>query len=374
MSLNALAPKTYEVVTASSRPPYVWLLGDGPVRPADSLTLEEFESAAEFAMDCWQVLPALAPRLLAWSQGRFEDSPYASKIRDLSIGIQALARVQTTLLQRFTSEMDRQRIPYVLLKGSASRLTCYPEPTMRGGLDVDIGVPHGFLDRAEAIVLEQGFLYSSLDETKRHFFQITEEERADVEANHYELACLVRKQVIRDLDPEEDGAIRRSISFLRPWHVNPNGDLGCYVTFDIHHGLCLDIEVDSVVTTSERTQIAGYSARTPRADWAVFHLIFKIYWEGVHNYRKGGYQYADLIRLIPRVRGALAMGLISLLSHYYLEAAAYYVLRRLQTEFHLKLSPELEAFVDLAGDPPEDEFPNDINDLGDMWPKIWGYR
>ncbi len=371
---NAPAPKNYETVSVSSRPRFVWLLGDGPVRPDDSLTLEEFESAAEFALGCWQILPAILPRLLAWSQGRFEGTPYATKLRDLAIAVQVLARVQTKLLQRFTSEMDHKRIPYVLLKGSASRLTCYTEPGMRGGLDVDVGVPRGFLERAEAIALEQGFLYSSLDDSRRHFFQITEAERADVEANHYELACLVRRQVIRDLEPEEDAAIRRSISFLRPWHVTSSGELGCYVTFDIHHGICLDIEVDSVVSTSDRTQVAGYSARTPRADWAVFHLIFKIYWEGVHNYKKGGYQYADLIRLIPNVRGALAMGLISLLSHYYLEAAAYYVLRRLQTEFHLKLSPELEAFVELAAEPPQDEFPTDINDLGDMWPKIWGYR
>jgi len=106
----------------------------------------------------------------------------------------------------------------------------------------------------------------------------------------------------------------------------------------------------------------------------VFHLIFKLYWEGVHNYRKGGYQYADLLRLIEHLSNKAALSLIDLLEKYRLEAAGYYVLRRLDTEFHFRLPPSLKEFIRVTSIAPSNEFPNEVNDLGDMWPKIWGYR
>jgi hypothetical protein len=108
--------------------------------------------------------------------------------------------------------------------------------------------------------------------------------------------------------------------------------------------------------------------------WAAFHLIFKIYWEGVHNYRKGAYQFADLVRLSPKLQGREVSRLADLLEQYGLEAAGFYVLRRLEPTFGATVSPELRALIDRLAVPPADRFPEEVNDLGDMWPKIWGVR
>jgi hypothetical protein len=353
---------------------FVWLLGTGAIPQPTGLSFEEFKSACEFALSCWQALPVIRPRLCAWAGQQYADSALISQISDLTISVQTLARAQMHLLRRFTQELERQQVPYVLLKGSASRLSVYASPDLRGGLDVDIGVPAKHIRRAERVVKSQGFLYGSLDDSRRHFYRISEHTRASVEENHYELACLVRRQTIRGLDPKVEAAIRRTISVLRPWHVTENNEVACYVTFDIHHGICLDIEVDPIVASAQRRHAKEYSAQTPSLEWAVFHLIFKLYWEGVHNYRKGAYQYADLVRLIPEVRGKAASTLIKLLSEYYLEAAGYYVLRRVESDFGMKLSPELQSFLSENAVPPNDQFPTDVNDLGDMWPKIWGFR
>jgi len=353
---------------------FAWLLGTTEPPQATNLDLDEFAAACEFARSCWQVLPVVAPRLFAWTGSRYLDRPLARQLQDLAASVKALAGVQMFLCRRFTRELERRQIPYTLLKGSAVRLLAYPRIDLRGGLDVDVGVPYNYLDEAEQVAVSQGFLPASLDASGRHFYRVDPFERSIVEANHYELACLVRRQVIRDLDPAVEDSIRRSIPLLKPWHLTANDEVSCYVTLDVHHGLCLDIEVDPIVESARQWTSDSYSARIPQLEWSIFHLIFKIYWEGVHNYRKGAYQYADLVRLIPQVQGRTALALIDLLSKYRLEAAGYYVLRRIESEFGLSLSSELHSFLVTNSEPPQDEFPRDVNDLGDMWPKIWGVR
>lgn len=353
---------------------FAWLLGTG-APPSEVPGGADLEAAASFATECWQLLPEILPRLLAWGGRASQQSADTQRLRDLATSIRMLSAVQYELCRRYTDELDKQRIPYVLLKGMAARLALYSEPTSRGSLDIDLGVPAAYLSEAERIATTQGFLPASLDPDRRHFHRVDPVERQRVEAEHYELACLVRQQTIDGLPPETAEAIRRSIPVLRPWHESPDGSLGCYVTVDVHHGLCLDITVDDVVSSARRSSGDSYSPLIPSPTWALFHLIFKIYWEGVHNYRKGGYQYADVVRLTSSIlTDRDARQLVELLHAYGLRAAGYFVLRRLVSEFGLQLQPSLLEFLEENSHPPKDAFPLDENDLGDMWPKLWGYR
>jgi hypothetical protein len=357
----------------AGRQRFAWLLSPFGAPEGSASSLAEAESACSAALSCWQVLPAMEARLLAWL-GSYADTDAVRNLHEMAVGIRTLAGVQETLKRRFTRELDSSGVPYVLLKGSATGLIAYPQSDLRCGLDVDIGVPADHLQRAEDIARAQGYVPASLDETGRHFIQVDDDERRAFESTHYELACLVRKQVIHGLQPEVASAIRTSISMLKPWHVTSNDEIGCYVTLDVHHGLCLDIEVDPLVESAERWRAGDYSVLVPRPEWLVFHLIFKIYWEGVHNYRKGAYQYADILRLLPLLTGSAAAKLIELLSEYSLEAAGYYVLRRVESEFGGHLNHELRELLVLQAEAPTGVFPNEVNDAGDMWPKLWGIR
>jgi Uncharacterised nucleotidyltransferase len=352
-----------------------WLLADGPVPHEEPPSRDELQAAYAFALSNWQVLPVVYPRLRAWLGDRYADDPLVEGLRDVYVGVQVLTGMQTRLCLRFVGELARSGIPYSLLKGSALRFSAYASPEQRGGLDVDVGVPFEFLADAEDVARSQGFLPAMLDAERRHFLQVDEEDRRAVEANHYELACLVRHQVIHDLPAEVEEAVRRSVDILAAWHVTPEDELGCYVTLDVHHGLCLDISVDPVVDSAQALESADFgTVYVPTPAWAAFHLIYKIYWEGVHNYRKGVYQYADLVRLAPQIRGDETDLLVALFERWALEAAGFYVLRRLESDFGLPLDGPLRSFVGRAALPPRGHFPSEVNDMGDMWPKIWGYR
>ena len=169
-------------------------------------------------------------------------------------------------------------------------------------------------------------------------------------------------------------SVAQSIPTPRTWHETEEGELACYVTFDIHHGICLDIPVDEMVESARTVNRQGNSVRVPQPEWMMLQLIFKIYWEGVQRYRmRGLYQYADVVRLVHEIEGPSASRLFELLKQYELEAAAYYVLRRVESDFGLKLGPELREFLNQASIPPTDYLPTEVNDMGDMWPRLWGF-
>jgi hypothetical protein len=114
--------------------------------------------------------------------------------------------------------------------------------------------------------------------------------------------------------------------------------------------------------------------QVPPLEWTLFHLIYKIYWEGVHHYGKGAYQFADLARLVPSISESTFERLVQILAKCRLEVAGYFVLRRLSQNLGLSLQPEIERFLERTARPPLDRDPLQVNDLGDMWPKIWGAR
>lgn len=367
-----LKPKAKDVERADR---FAWLLGSDESKPAVRFAPEQLEPARTFMLRNWQVLPVMAPKFLHWIGPRLQASPEAGHVRDVTAAVRALARIQMLLANRFANELERRGVPYVLMKGSSAALSLYSEPDLRSGLDVDVGVPRSHIREAERIAREQGFVPAAFDEDNRHVHAISEYEKKLVEAEHYELVCLNRRQVVRGLHPDDDAAIRRSIPTPRPWHETEDGELACYVTLDIHHGICLDIAVDAMVESARKQTRNGYSAWIPQPEWMMLQLIFKIYWEGVQRYHaRGVYQFADLVRLVGQIQGPAASRLFDLLEQYELEAGAYYVLRRVETSFGLKLGPELSDFLTRASIPPTDYLPSEVNDMGDMWPRLWGFR
>lgn len=370
-----MVPERAKAEDAEQPDRFAWLLGTDKTRPTFRFSPAQLEPACAFMLRNWQVLPVMAPRFLNWVDRKHHDAPEVQQIRDTTVAVRALARMQMLLLDRFVTELDQQQIPYCLMKGSSIAFTVYPEVDLRSGLDVDVAVPKRYLRRAERVAREQGFVPAAFDEENRHAYPVTEAERREVEAGHYELACLNRLQVVEGLSPEDDAAIRRSIPTPRNWHETEDGELACYVTLDVHHGICLDIPVDEMVDTARQETHHGYTAWLPQPEWMMLQLIFKLYWEGVQRYRsRGVYQYADLVRLIPQIKGDVAARLFAILNQYELEAAGYYVLRRLETTFGLKTGPDIHEFLTEASIPPTDALPSEVNDLGDMWPRLWGFR
>jgi hypothetical protein len=353
---------------------FAWLLSEVADAKGNLLDERDFQVACDFAFSCWQVLPSVGQKLL---QDKGVDSyqpSLAKKLRDRMHAVTAFARVQTALCQRFTEALESGGIPYTLLKGSAARLIAYPHPFMRTGYDIDVAVSSIHIRAAEAISLELGFTQAQWNDESKRFRRANPSLRAAVESQHYELGFLVRHQVIHGLEKEVEQAIRCEMAYKNLWHSTKSDDLACYVTLDIHHGISLDINVDPLIRSSQRWVNESYVASIPDGKWLLLHLIFKIYWEGVHNYGKGSYQYADLVRLLPLTTENQLEALLELLQRYNIEVAAYFVLRRLENHFGLSLPQCLRQFIDKMAKPSREAMPMALNDLGDMWAKIWGYR
>jgi len=137
---------------------FLWML-DNKYTPQNFLSDEvSVKLACEFALDCWQILPTVWSRLenLVKSSGSY--STYLEPVHDRLTSMQVLAKVQHRILGRFLSELESQYIPFVLLKGTASRALVYKQETDRCGVDIDIGIPKEAIYDAEKIALELAFI------------------------------------------------------------------------------------------------------------------------------------------------------------------------------------------------------------------------
>jgi hypothetical protein len=352
----------------------VWLLGVGGV-PSSNLTKEVLMEACEFALNSWQVLPSIWQRMQKWAGPGIADLPVMAPVRNRLVSMQTMARIQHVLLERYVAELERRHIPYVLLKGDAARVLCYDHVYDRCGVDVDIGIPNQCIKEAELIAIDQGFVQAEWDARSKRFYPGSACRRAQVESRHYELGFLARDQVIRDLDEETISAIRHDLPYQEAWHEDDRKRLACYVTFDLHHGLTLDCNLDGALSTARMIVQDGVSFRVPSHPWILFHIIHKLYLEGVATYRTGGFQYADLVRLVAQLGKSEASRLVTILSKHTMEIPAFYVLRRLPSEFEIQLSPPLQELVSRHRrilDHDTDAYI--ANDFGDMWHKLWGYR
>jgi hypothetical protein len=354
-----------------------WALGVGAKPPSvDPATATR--SLWHFATRNWQIAPLLSSRVRQFAAfvGVNGDADQdLDRLHALATSVRALAEVQMLLTDRLCAQLSAADIRYALLKGAAYRVVAYKAPNDRGAIDIDLVVPRATLAATEGALRAQGFLPAALDETMRHFRVSDPAERAAVEAHHYELGQFARRQVIESAPPWVAECIVRSERHaLVPWHVLKDGRLACYVVVDVHHALSMDIPADEVLISAQETLHRGRSVRVPSPDWLLFFLIYKLYWEGVNTYGTGAFQYADLARLLTTARCGTAEAMIRLCRRYGLEAAAHYVLRRVPQYFGLELDEELQSFVRRTRVVPYKVDAISRNDLGDLWPRIWGYR
>ena len=361
-------------VRAKTPDRFAWLLDNKLDAKPEPPEAQEFAQACDFGVSAWQVLPAIGKRLIEWGGPALSEEPAAQRVQDRMLSLDVLSRIQLRLCARLIETFHHRGIPYAMLKGSALRFAAYSNPRQRIGKDFDIAVPRRFLRRAEQAALNCGFDPAQWSPAKKRFHRADPALRASVEAQHYELGFLVRRQLADDLTEAEAAAIRRDLDSQFIWHLTDQNELACYVSVDLHHGLSLEVKVEPLVDRAVPARWNGLSVQLSPPEWTLFHLIYKIYWEGVHNYGKGVYQFADLVRLIPKTSEVTFTRLLEILGTFRLEAAGYFVLRRLKQNFGMTLQPAIEEFLERESQPPLDREPMQLNDMGDMWPKLWGKR
>lgn len=308
---------------------FAWVLNADCTPPPLNLVESDISPLCTLALDCWQVIPSIAPTVLGLAGSKHRDHPMVQRVRDKTVSVSTLAKIHWKLCKRLLLTLNEVSIPYALLKGTALRLVAYSDPQSRCGYDLDLAVPSRYLQKAEEVGKKLGFVSAEWDEGSKHFHKADPRRRLFVESQHFELGFMARRQIIRDLAVEDEEAIRRDLPTQKVWHQTDTGELACYITMDVHHRLSLDIPAAPLIQNANVMSLEQIPAKIPPIEWLLLHLIYKIYWEGVHNYGKGLYQYTDLAKLITRVTVTEFETFLNLLTEYNLEVAGYYVLRRL---------------------------------------------
>lgn len=345
------------------------MLVGAPFELPDGSVLADF---ASLARRNWQIVPLLRSALQHSGQERHRPAAWVEFLNE-SLAVEAFSAVQVEALGEVCAALGEARIRYALLKSSAVRLTCYGDPVHRTGWDLDVAVAHHDLGAVTEVLEELGYAASQFNPLTRRFGAADPQLRAAVEAEHYELGFMVRRNRVRGLSRGERAAISGRLAESRHWHSDDNGELCCYTTIDVHHGLSLEISASELLLSAKPFIWNTREVWIPSLAWLAFHVIYKVYWEGVHAYGKGLYQYADLCRIVGRMQEKDACELIALLDAAHLRAAGYYVLRRLPTALGTPLPDSLTDYVAACAH-PEAQDPVACNDLGDMWDKLWNRR
>jgi Uncharacterised nucleotidyltransferase len=348
---------------------YSILAGTTPIVIAD----EALANVAEFSRHNWQILPLVYACLRQVKANSELNSLVGNVFVDEAVAIEVFSTVQLQALMEICEALATTKIRYALLKASAVRLECYQDPLHRTGWDIDIAVEICDLNRTKQLLEALGFYPAQFDTKTGRFAPADPVLRASVEQQHYELGFLVRRNRIFGLSEEQLTAIERHLSKSRHWHTDNEGSLCCYTCVDVHHGLSLDMPTSALLEHSRPIIWSGLEIWVPSLAWLGFHVIYKLYWEGVHAYGKGLYQYADLCRIVGLMDSSDVYQLIKLLDGSNLRAAAFYVLRRLPTVFGVDLQEEIRDYLESCAIPENDD-PLMCNDLGDMWEKLWNRR
>lgn len=338
-----------------------------PLQPEDSKRL------LELLLQNWQLLPQMrCPPTDKSLCAALTQRDY-NAITNAALAIDAFSRTQYAVVAPLLNALEENGIEYSLLKGAAAAHLLYDKPSNRTGWDVDIAVRPGDLRRAEGLAIRFGFFRAQQDSKTKRFHPANPRLRALVESQHHELGFLVRRQFVTNLDPRTRQAIQESTWSHRYWQTaNGGSEPWCYSAVDIHHGIALDIDLKDLLDRARLIQTNSGVVRVPTMDWVATILVYKLYWEGVHKYRKGLYQYADFCRLVRQFDDEDFYLFLDHLDRLNLIAAAHYVVRRLPA-FGTPLTGREVALVELSSSPP-DVPPSELNDLGDMWPKLWGRR
>jgi hypothetical protein len=322
---------------------------------------------------CWQILPSLPEELVNGAAAKILLPSDHRRLVNARLAVIAFQKAQIVGCRPLLQALEKNAVSYSILKGAAAACVLYPERYMRAAWDFDIGVSWNDLPAAETLALEAGFHQAERDADNNRFYRANRQLRAIVEKEHYELGYLVRRLQVTNLPTETLAAIRTEKWTHQFWHDAESEAPWCYAAADVHHSMSLEIGLKDLLATSHRISIGGETVRVPDATWLAAHLIYKLYWEGVHNYAKGLYQYCDLIRLLPKLDEAVVARVVEILETYNLIAAGYYTLKHLY-KFGVTLPAHIVNFIADAQYPPAGGDPIGLNDLGDLWPKLWGRR
>ena len=337
------------------------------------LSVEQSARLVSQLIDCWQVLPSLSREGIYSGLPPLLHGVDSERLQQAWLAMTAYSVVQVAAAAELLAGFRGTTVPYVLLKGSAAACTVYPLLHQRTGWDVDLGVASADLAQAEEAVIAAGYHRSQQDPASKQFYESDPNLRASVEAQHYELGFLAKRLVVSGLPQDAQRAVEAwAQSAAGHWFIDADGQPSCFATVDVHHAVSLDIPLDEALASAYPLTVDGRPTSVPGPSWLAFHLIFKIYWEGVNAYGKGLYQYADLVRIVEVLQPSDFDALVKMLRHHRLEAGGHYVLRRLP-EFGVGLPTHVRDFLDETAH-PRGNSPTEENDLGDMWPKLWRSR
>lgn len=247
---------------------FAWMLGDEPPPPPPSRP--ELALTARAALTWWRVLPVTAPRVRDWA-ARHAGAPELQVLEDAALAVSLHGLVQEALLRRLVVALDG--LPWVLLKGAAARRLAYDAPEDRGGWDSDLGATLDTLRAVEEAARTLGFV-PAVRRGARGLVPVSRLQRAFQEAGHYEFVTMVREQVVEDLEPEEEAAVRRALPALDviAWGVGEDGGLRCRAALDLHHALVPGVGVEGALAS--RRPRGG--APVPSLAWALAHLALKL--------------------------------------------------------------------------------------------------
>ena len=354
---------------------YAWLFSSVASPPAYRPSSSDYEGLASLLLGCWQILPITLPRFKAWVVGDGRGKALIDRAEARLIADGEVLNLQMMLLERLADALQLRGVPFVLLKSAATRLVAYPTPELRRARDIDIGVSSENLELAVEALSTIGFERAQWRDDLQLFERAEPELRSAVEKNHYELGFWVRLQEAVGLDVGVHQAIvRQRHECPAQWDLSNESKPAAYIVADVHHGLSLNISVDDLISSAVTTPYSNRMLPVPRQGWLFFHLVFKIYMEGISNYCEGAYQYADLCYLAPKMVDTELEFFADRIREFHLQAAGFYVLRRLPNDFGVSLSTTLADLVEEWVQPNVKSTPALENDWGDMWQKLWGIR
>ncbi len=326
-----------------------------------------------FCADNWQVLPHILKRL-SKLRDKVSGNLDWEILSNRALALQRHAELSVYVLDEVTNRMLAEGLDHCVVKGAAYRQEIYPEPSDRALIDVDLAITKPDVEAVEKILADCDFHQSKWDPSIRRFVKASESERLSLRNQHYELGFIVRRERYTALDSNEQEAIIAQLALdPNPWHLIDDSNLAAYINIDAHTGLSLDIPTIDLLREKRRPGKESSAFHVPPNHWLAFHTIFKLYWEGVHKYRKGAYQFVDLQHLLEQMSLAEFQKLETLLEQFNLTAAALYCLQRLSSSLGQNLDDYVLDFIDRSRSAPDGSDPMQANDLGDMWPKLFGF-
>lgn len=350
---------------------WAWVLA-GPL-PDVEPTEDHLTSAATLVRRATQILPQTLTRLAAWAGPRFRDHPLLVELHDEVRVRRAFTRVMACYAQHILQVLAASGIQAVLLKGSAVRLCAYGDLCARGGDDIDVGVCRDDVTGAERVLCGLDF------EPAEWFMPECEYRRANVfrrllaEVDHHELGHLVRWTQVPDADADILPTVQR-LRCIQPWTPAPDGTLACNITVDLHHGLSNSLEMTPVMSARRLVARDDVDGWIPAPAWLLFHAIIKLYWESHQRYREGFHLLLDVIELLNHATPDDLVALFALADTYGVHPATFYVLRRAAPLTITPDRPQIASYLAEWETVREGQSPVSLRDLGDFWPKLWGYR